>query len=226
MREHSYSSKVQVGGEPDRIREFEQVENANMNWKMPTRRVHWLMGSVWFFFFFVIVKKWNICFYLNFSSYLSASQPHIVTQDSDELQKGGHNIPIFARSSEDNDVFKTEQSLRSKNHLNWCVLQWLVSFLWCWLVSFRPIVCQMNTSVPFKLCCFESLPRGFISQTDISTKQETDDFCFVLFCFNGTHGFATARCLTYCLSLFFMTVCDFAACMFVRLKKKCGDQMF
>lgn len=55
---------------------------------------------------------------------------------------------------------------------------------------------SVNTSVPCELCCFKSLARGFINQTDISTEQETDDFCFVSFCFfNGTHGFATVRCL-------------------------------
>lgn len=30
-KKHSYSSKVQVDGEPDRFREFERIQNADMN---------------------------------------------------------------------------------------------------------------------------------------------------------------------------------------------------
>lgn len=66
---------------------------------------------------FYFVKKWNICFYLNFSSYLSASQPQIVTRGSDELQERVVvTTNICTCSSEGNEVciFKTEQSLCSK----------------------------------------------------------------------------------------------------------------
>lgn len=68
-------------------------------------------------FFFYIVKKWNICFYLNFSSYVSASQPQTVTQGRDELQERVVvTSSICTCSSEGNEVciFKTEQSLCSK----------------------------------------------------------------------------------------------------------------
>lgn len=96
----------------------------------------WSMGSVVFLY---IVKKWNICFYLNFSFfYLSASQPRIITQGSDELQEGGgHNIQYlhtFFREQWGFAFFKTVL----KNHLNCFVLLWSVSFfLWCWPVQFR-----------------------------------------------------------------------------------------
>lgn len=49
-KKHSYSSKVQVDGESDYFREFEQIEHANMNWKMLTHRAHWSVGSVCFSF--------------------------------------------------------------------------------------------------------------------------------------------------------------------------------
>lgn len=92
-----------------------------------------------------------------------------------------------------------------KNHLNnWSVSQWLVSFSMVLACAVQADCLSVNTSVPCELCCFKSLARGFISQTDISTEQETDDdFFFVLFCFNGTHGFATARCLQLNAWVFF-----------------------
>jgi len=179
----------------------------------------------------------NDLFYLNFSFYLSASQPQIVTQGGDELQ--GRVVitsNICTCSSEGNEVCIVKQNRAFvRNHLNWCVSQWLVSFFFVFLfflvlawnckmlniVLFRPIVCQSTHQSPLSFAASNHWQRGFISQTDISTKQETDDFFFfsLLFCFNGTHGFATARCLSLVLE-FFMTVCDFAECMFVSLKKK------
>lgn len=118
-------------------------------------------------------------------------------------------------------AFKDRAEPLFRNHLNWCALQWLVSFLWCWL---QADCLSVNTCDPCELCCFESLARGLISQTDISTTQEMDDFCFVLFSWD------TLLCqqqgvFDLMLEFFFMMVCDFAECMFVRLKKNKGDLM-
>lgn len=54
--------------------------------------------------------------------------------------------------------------------------------------AFRADRLSVNTSVPCELCCFKSLARGFISQTDVRTKQETDFLFlfFALYCFNET----------------------------------------
>lgn len=88
------------------------------------------------------------------------------------------------------------------------------------------------TRVPFKLCCFQSLPTGFISQRDISTKQETffffpSFFPFFWFGFSGTQDFSKQGVFwlyawPFCFVLFFLslTLCDIDACMFFRLKKK------
>lgn len=106
---------------------------------------------------------------------------------------------------------------------------------------------SVNTSVPCELCCFKSLARGGgvcvcvggvhqpDRQTDISTKQETDDFCFVCFfrfvsfcfiwfCFVSMGHMALPQqgIFDLMLEFFFMMVCNFAECMFVRLKKNVG----
>lgn len=66
---------------------------------------------------------------------------------------------------------------------------------------------------------------GFISQTDISTKQETDDyfFCFVLF-FMGHVALPQQGVFDLMLEFFFFFFsCDFAACVFCQTEEKCGD---
>lgn len=82
------------------------------------------------------------------------------------------------------------------------------------------------TRVPFKLCCFQSLPRGGHQH------KTRDRFCFVfflfpfLFAFSGTQGLSEQGVFWlyawpfWVFFVFVMTVCDFDACMFVRLKKK------
>lgn len=82
---------------------------------------------------------------------------------------------------------------------------------------------SVNTSVPCELCCFKSLARGFISQTDISTEQETDFFFSFRFVLMGHMALPQQGVFNLMLEFFFfMMVCDFATCMFVRLKKNRG----
>lgn len=85
---------------------FENLNKSKMPiwiWKC-LHRVHWSMGSVWFYFTLsrneIFVFTW-----IFFSSYLSASQPQIVTQGSDELQERVVvTSNICTRSSEGNEV--------------------------------------------------------------------------------------------------------------------------
>lgn len=150
-----------------------------MNWKMPTRRVHWSMGSVWFSF----ILSRNICFYLNLFSYLSASQPQIVTRGSDGLrEKVVVTSNICTCSSEGSEVciYETEQSLCSKPPELMCVAV-VGQFSMVLACVVQADCLSLNTSVPCELCCFKSLARGFISQTDISTRDRWLFFCFVLF---------------------------------------------
>lgn len=71
-----------------------------------------------------------------FCFYLSASQPQIV--DGQAARGGDRDIRylhMFFRR-----WWGQHFSHFVTNHLNWYVLQWLVSFSWCWLVQFRPNV--------------------------------------------------------------------------------------
>lgn len=62
-----------------------RIANANMNWKNAYTQSSLIHGFCLIFFY--IVKKWIFfVFTWIFSSYLSASQPQIVTQGSEELQ--------------------------------------------------------------------------------------------------------------------------------------------
>lgn len=89
-QQHSYSSKMQVDGESDRFREFKQIKNTNINWKMPTQSslIHGFCLIL-----FCIVKNWNICFYLNFFFIficITATDSH--TGQRWPTREGGRNI--------------------------------------------------------------------------------------------------------------------------------------
>lgn len=115
QKKHSYSSKVQSwwGVWPfQRIWTRRKRQYESENAYTQSSLIHGFC-----LIFFYIVKKWNICFYLNFSSYLSASQPQIVTQCSGALrERVVVTSSICTCSSEGNEVciFETEQSLCSK----------------------------------------------------------------------------------------------------------------
>lgn len=221
-------------------REFERIQNADMNWKMPTPTVHWSMSSV---LFYLHCQEMNDLFYLNFYFYLSASQPQIVTQGGDELQ--GRVVitsNICTCSSEGNEVCIVKQNRAFvRNHLNWCVSQWLVSFCFvlfflvlAWnckmlnIVLFRPIVCQSTHQSPLSFAASNHWQRGFISQTDISTKQETDDFFFFLYCFvlMGHTALPQQGVFHLCLSFSWQYVTLLSVCLSVWKKKIAGIQCF
>lgn len=128
------------------------------------------------------------CFYLNFFllfySYLSASQPQIVTQDRGEQQrkkkkKVFRRIQTFARLT-----IWGLQCFRDKRITSTRVLRsgwFFVFFFFLFLMVLALCGSVKWTCVPFKLCCFQSLPTGFISQRDISTRQQETSFVFVFF---------------------------------------------
>lgn len=155
---------------------------------------------------------------------ITATDSH--TQGGDGLRDEVVATPFS--ESDEVCVSKTEQSLCWKNHLNnWSVSQWLVSFSMVLACAVQADCLSVNTSVPCELCCFKSLARGFISQTDISTEQETDDDFFFSFCFvlMGHMALPQQGVFNLMLEFFFMMVCDFAMCMFVRLKKIGGSNV-
>lgn len=170
------------------------------------KRLHTEFTDPWVLFDFSFILSRNEIFvftWIFLHIYLHHSHRQSHTGRRRATRRGGRNT--FSEGDEV-CVSKTEQSLCWKNHLNnWSVSQWLVSFSMVLACAVQADCLSVNTSVPCELCCFKSLARGFISQTDISTEQETDDdsFFFVLFCFNGTHGFATARCLQLNAWVFF-----------------------
>lgn len=115
---------------------------------------------------------------------------------------------------------KTEQSLCSETTLtDVCCSGWSVFYG----AGFRPIVCQWTHVTPVSFAALNHWQGG--SSAKQTSAQHKRRMIFVLFCFHGTHGFATARCLWLNAWVFFMMVCDFAECMFVRLKKNKGDIM-
>ena len=168
---------------------------ANMNLKMPTQ-----FTDPWVLFVFYIVKNWNICFYLNFSSYLSASQPQIVTQGSGELQQRVVGTSyVCTCSSEGNGVcifLRQSRAFVSKTTFtDVCVGQF--SMVLACVV--RADCLSVNTSAPCELCCFKSLARGFISRTDVSTEQ--DGWFYFFFCFNAwVSSWWYVTLLSVCLS--------------------------
>lgn len=185
--------------------------NAIMNCRMPPQ---WPI-------FLYIVKKWNICFYLNFSFYLSASQPQIVTRGRRwAARRGDHNIQylhMFFRWQWGLLFFFFKTLLKPPEN-NWFVLQWLVSFSWCWPVSFRPTVSE-------HICPLLSFIRH-----QHKTRDKIILFLFILFCFNESHDFATARCLwlnAWWVFMFLLLhdgawLCWVVLCLFVRLKTNVG----
>lgn len=108
---------------------------------------------------------------------------------------------------------------RQKHHLDPCVLQWLV-FLFPMVLACVDLSDEHVS--PLSFAASNHCQGGVIS-----TKQETDFVLFFpfLFAFSGTQGFSKQGVFwlyawPFCFFVFVMTVCDFDACMFVRLKKK------
>lgn len=164
------------------FREFEQIEKGQHDLENAYTQTSLIHGFCLILFYFV--KKLNICFYLNFSSYLSASQPQTDTRGSNELhEKVVVTSNICTCSSEGHEVCicKTAERL-FQTTFNWCVFQWLVSFLWCWLVYFRPIVCQWTHLSPVSFAASNHWQGGSSAkQTPAQSKRQIFFFCFVLF---------------------------------------------
>lgn len=188
-KKHSYSSKVLVDGESDCVREFEQIENANMNLKMPTQSslIHGFCLIL-----FYIVKKWNICFYLNFFFFIficvTATDSH--TGQRWATREGGGNIQylhMFFRGQWGLHL-KTEQSLCSETTLTdvrcsgWSVF---------YGAGFRPIVCQWTHVTPVSFAALNHWQGG--SSAKQTSAQHKRRLIFVLFCFHGTRYSANSK---------------------------------
>lgn len=125
---------------PNKETTFPVTQIASWSWTNKSMNSHSFLICGLESIFFYNVKKW-FCFYLNFSFYLSASQPGRQGATS----KGGLNIQVCTCSLKGHEVcnVKIKQRLCLKKNLcrsGWSVVVLLLfSFLcvcfclWCWL---------------------------------------------------------------------------------------------